>query len=630
MSLTILKTLSLDFTRKTPLEYIFAKQGDQNSRILDIVPLNDGLPYSIPTGATVRFGAKKPDGTQILNDAEIVTVDGAKRIRVTLSEQTLAAAGVIVAEVALYGLSNELLSSQHFYMLCEPFAIDPDAAESSDEYKSFTAALLALDAAIRASENVNISAVQTATGADITVTNRDGVSTTVHLDTLYAITGMKDVEQAVKLGLGPVLFPVGYEFDVPKETALSAGVGADNTGVTAVTVDEATFLHAIGEAHNGYYEATYDGNVWQKENGEGIILADYGITVTTGTPAAGDKIIITETANNVKFVVRGHNQHAAANSRLTHTMTLETKFVYGTASAYKSLVFDAQEALYYAEAGLPAGSYCFTVKNQAWYADDNNVTFYFTLTQDVPAGGQLVISATYNQSMQNKQMKTYASVNSTSAIETVVLSSTAIAGAVDLGATDGQTENMNYLHRIVLGSNNYAQSNLRQWLNATGKVNTYYQAKTKFDRPNGNLIGSDSAYAGFAHGFGDDFLNAVKEAVVPYRTNDVYEVDSLDGTVQEKSTVYNLHDKFFLLSRPEIYGSWDSSSLKDGEQLEYYVGLTNTERIKYDSFGSARYAWLRSPNPSSGSNVRNVYTDGSLYGSGAIYGYGAAVACIIA
>ena len=181
MSLTILKTFSLDFTRKTPLEYIFVKQGDQNSRILDIIPLNDGLPYAIPAGVAARFGAKKADGTQVLNDAEIVTEEGVKKIRVTLSEQTLATAGIIVAEVGLYGLSNELLTSQHFYMLCEPFAIDPDRAESSDEYQSFVAALLALDAAIQASENVNISAVQTATGADITVTNRDGESTTVHL-----------------------------------------------------------------------------------------------------------------------------------------------------------------------------------------------------------------------------------------------------------------------------------------------------------------------------------------------------------------------------------------------------------------------------------------------------------------
>ncbi len=626
MSLTILKSFSLDFTRSSPLEYIFAKQGDQNSRILEITPLNSGAEYSIPAGTTARFGAKKSDGTQVLIDGTIT--DG--KIYVTLTEQTLAASGILVAEIGLYGLSQELLSSQHFYMKIEPFAIDTEAAESSDEYESFVVALLALDEAIQAAENVNISAVQTATGADITVTDRDGVSTTVHLDTLYAVSSWQDVQNVIRLGIGETIFPVGYEFTTPKETSLSAGVGADNTGVTAVTVDEATFLHAIGEAHNGYYEASFDGNVWSKEDGEGIVLSDYGITITTGTPAAGDKIIITETASDVVWVVRAHDHHTAANGRLTHTMTLETKFVYGTSAAYKSVVFDQTEALYYAAAGLPAGSYYFTVKNQAWYAADNDVKYYFTLANDVPAGGQLVLNMTYNQSLQNKTISVFASTSATTASETVSLSSTEIADAVDLGEPDGNTENMNFMHRAIFGSNNYAQSNMRQWLNATGKVNTYYQAQTKFDRPHSQFIGSDSAYAGFAHGFGDDFLNAVQEAVVPCRTNDVYEVNSLDGTVFTTSATYNLRDKFFLLSRPEIFGSWDSSSIKDGELLDYYNGLTQAERIKYDSFGAARFAWLRSPLPSGGRNERAVNSDGSVNDGGAYNGLGAAVACIIA
>ncbi len=628
--INILQTLYLDFARRTPLEYIFVKQGDRESRILDIVPLSSGQPYIIPNGATARFAAKKSDGTQILNDASIVTESDGKHIYVTLTEQTLAVAGVITAEIGLYGLSNELLTSQHFYMLCEPFALDPDAVESSSEYGSFVTALLALDAAITAAENVNISAVQTATGADITVTNRDGVSTTVHLDTIYAINGWGDISQAVKLGIAPVLFPVGYEFTVPKEVSLSAGVGQDNTGVTAVTVNEEIFMHAVGEAHNGYYEATYDGNVWQKENGEGIVLADYGITITAGTAAAGDKIIITETAENEIFVVRGHNHHAPSDTRLTNSMTLEAKYVYGTASAYKALVFDATEALYYAESGLEAGSYYFTVKNQAWYQADNDVPYYFTLLNDVPAGGQLVLNMTYNASLQGKSISVFASPSALSASETATLSSTPITGAVNLGEPDGETPNMNHMHRAIFGSNNYAQSNVRQWLNATGKVNTYYAAKTKFDRPSGYYTGSDTAYAGFAHGFGDDFLNAVKPAVIPCRTNDVYECDSLDGTTFTKSSTYNVKDKFFLLSMPEIYGTWDSSALKDGTLLDYYDGLTNTERIKYDAFGVARYCWLRSPYPWNAHYERIVNADGSLNGYSAYGGIGAAPACIIA
>lgn len=625
MSLQILKSFSLDFTRSAPLEYIFAKQGDQNSRILEISPLNSGIPYTIPAGASARFGAKKSDGTQVLNDAEIR--DG--KIYATLTEQTLAASGILVAEVGLYGLQNELLSSQHFYLKVEPFAIDPERAESSDEYGSFVAALLALDAAIRASENVNISAVQTATGADITVTNRDGVSTTVHIDTVYAVSTWEDIQNTIRLGIGEAIFPVGYEFTTPKETALSAAVGAGSTGISAVTVDEATFLHKVGEAHSGVYEAIFDGNVWKKENGDSIVLSEYGISVT-GTPAANDSIVITETAGSITWVVRAHDHHVAANGRLSHTMTLETKFLYGTSAAYKAVVFDASEALFYAENGLEAGSYYFTVKNQTWYTADNDVPYYFTLNNPVPAGGQLVLNMTYNQSLQNKTIKVYSSPSSNTATETATLSATPIDGAVNLGEPDGNTENMNHMHRAIFGSNNYAQSAMRQWLNADGKVGTFWQPQTKFDRAPSWHTGSDAAYAGFAHGLGDDFLNAVKAAVIPCRTNSVYEVNSLDGTEFSVNQTYNLEDKFFLLSRPEIYGSWDSASYKDGELLDYYDGTTQQEKIKYDEFGSARHAWLRSPNPSYGGSERYVYSDGSLYYNVAYYADGAAVACIIA
>lgn len=243
MPLTILKAFPLDFTRNAPLEYIFAKAGDQNSRILDITPLNSGSVYTIPEGTTARFAAKKPDGTQILNDSVIEN----GHIKVTLSEQTLAADGILVCEVQLYGTDNEVLSSQHFYLKAEPFALDD--VESSDEYGAFRTALLAVDAKVQEAEeaiedageataaanaaaeaantatgnantaaeaannaaaaanNVNISAEQTATGADITITNREGVETTVHLDTMFAINTWADIRNAVSMGLGATLFP---------------------------------------------------------------------------------------------------------------------------------------------------------------------------------------------------------------------------------------------------------------------------------------------------------------------------------------------------------------------------------------------------------------------------------------
>ena len=107
------------------------------------------------------------------------------------------------------------------------------------------------------------------------------------------------------------------------------------------------------------------------------------------------------------------------------------------------------------------------------------------------------------------------------------------------------------------------------------------------------------------------------------------EVDSLDGTEYAPNETYNVEDKFFILSRPEIYGSYDSSSLKDGELLDYYDGLSQSDLIKRDKGGTARYCWLRSPTPSNASFVRIVHTDGSLNDHAASIAIGAAPACLI-
>ena len=123
----------------------------------------------------------------------------------------------------------------------------------------------------------------------------------------------------------------------------------------------------------------------------------------------------------------------------------------------------------------------------------------------------------------------------------------------------------------------------------------------------------------------------MQPTVLACRTNSLFEVESLDGTAFAINQLYSLKaDKFFLLSRPEIFGNWDSESYKDGTQLEYYNGLTATERIKRDAAGTARIAWLRSPHPSYAIIARIVTSDGTLYSNNAYSGTGVAPACIIA
>ncbi len=565
----IRQKLSLDFGRDTHPITVFAKQNDTKTRFLEITPLNCGQAYAIEDGVTPRLQLTKADGHTVLNDA---TVENGV-IVVELTPQALAAAGVAVAEIGLYK-GEALLSSQIFYIDVERAAFDKDAPASSDEFNALTAALaevntvaeraatiaseIANEAADNANgaaegaEKVNISAVQTETGATISVTDREGTVTTVHIDTLTAVNTWEDIKNAVRLGLGAKLFPVGYEF----------------------TTEDAT------------------------------------------------------TGAVITWVVRDHDKHAAANGKLTHSMTLEAKYVYSnSAGTYLTLVFDAYEALYYAAEEIPAGTYNFT-----WnYATGSmvNGTYQFTLTKAVPAGGQIVLGTNSSSTaITGCKIATYATVAATAAIESGIVVTEGSEGTSlgTIAATSATSENLNCAQRIMWGSNNYAQSAARQWLNSDAAEGSVWTPTNKFDR----APSWATSKAGFMKGLPADFLAAVQPAAIPCRTNSVFEVNSLDGTEFSVNNVYTLNDMFFMLSRPEIYGDWDSSAIKDGELLEYYEGFTNIERIKYDAAGSARYCWLRSPNPGDASYERYVYTSGAWYGYSAIGGYGVAPACIIA
>ncbi len=304
-------------------------------------------------------------------------------------------------------------------------------------------------------------------------------------------------------------------------------------------------------------------------------------------------------------------------------MTLETKNVYSLSSgAQKAAQYDATEAFYYAEQELAAGTYNITIANQAWYTADNGKTFQFELTKALPVGGQLVFAMTYNATLEGKSVKSYANKTTTTALETVTL--TEGSEGTSLGTTNGSSPNVNHMHRAIFGSNNYAQSAVRQWLNSAAAAGSVWTPTNVFDRP----ASWATSYNGFMHGLPADFLAVVQPAVLACRTNSLFEVESLDGTAFAINQLYSLKaDKFFLLSRPEIFGDWDSASYKDGTQLEYYNGLTATERIKRDAAGTARGAWLRSPLPS---YARIVISSGGMSTNSAYYGYGVAPACIIA
>lgn len=325
---------------------------------------------------------------------------------------------------------------------------------------------------------------------------------------------------------------------------------------------------------------------------------------------------------DIIWAVRGNDHHVAADESLNHTMTLEMKYVYSSSSgACINVSFDENEALYYAENGLAAGTYHFSVANHM-DSVDNGKTYQLTLTKAVPAGGQIVLfmSSYADTKLVGKSVKTYASPYSTAAIETATI--TEGNGGTSLGTTDG-TGGMNHLHRAFLGSNNYAQSAIDQWLNSSAAKGLVWTPQTVFDRPPFWA----NTYNGFMHGLPEDFLAVVQPAIIPCRTNSIYEINSLDGTEFTVNQNYELTRKFFLLSRPEIFGAGNP----DGKVLEYYNGLTKDERIHYDAGSTARTTMLRSPYVSYAYYHYCINISGSsAINESTIFNNGIAAACIIA
>ena len=100
-------------------------------------------------------------------------------------------------------------------------------------------------------------------------------------------------------------------------------------------------------------------------------------------------------------------------------------------------------------------------------------------------------------------------------------------------------------------------------------------------------------------------------------------------------------DKYFLPSRPEVFGGGDNASDK-GDAWQYYSANSDkssqannpgvdSNRIKVQaSNGNPYYWWLRTPYVGSGYYVRYVLTDGNINNNSANNSYGVVPACVIA
>lgn len=329
--------------------------------------------------------------------------------------------------------------------------------------------------------------------------------------------------------------------------------------------------------------------------------------------AVGDQLTCQRGSTTLVWDIIGFDIDTPADKQFTHSMTLQLH------DCLPGTQYDAPEALFYCETVLAAGTYNFTLLAGYDTTYGGGKTYQFTLTKEVPAGGQITFPWNWNTQASTTKVSTYKNRTDTAAIETVGV--TEGTGGTNLGTADGKTTNMNHSHRIRYGSNNWVESAMRQYLNSDKAAGSVWTPQTKFDRP----PSWNASTAGFMNGLDADFLAVIGKTTKVTCRNTVTDGGGSDTT----------KDKFFLLSRREVFIGNEVSNVTEGEPYPFYSDYSDytnanagadKNRIKYRG-GSPQWWWLRTPNTGHGSFVRSVYTDGGLYDDSAYYSFGVAPAC---
>lgn len=307
--------------------------------------------------------------------------------------------------------------------------------------------------------------------------------------------------------------------------------------------------------------------------------------------AVGDQLTCQRGSTTLVWDIIGFDIDTPADKQFTHSMTLQLHEVFDFVQ------FNAPAAMYYAEEELAAGTYHVTPKNGWSGGMGNGKTYQFTLAKAVPKGGQIVWNGAWDQDPLKYDIKTYASPTSTTVIETV-------KPTEGTGGTELTT--LNSGQRMCYGSNNYKESAVRGWLNSDKVAGSVWTPATNYDRPPSWV----SNKAGFMNGMDADFLAVIGKTTKVTCRNNVTDGGGSDTT----------KDKFFLLSRRELFMGDEVSSVKEGEPYPYYSDYSDytspntgadSNRVKYKN-GSPQWQWERTPYAGYSGYVRFVRVAGGL------------------
>ena len=294
------------------------------------------------------------------------------------------------------------------------------------------------------------------------------------------------------------------------------------------------------------------------------------------------------------------------------------------------MIFDEQEAFYYAEHELPAGTYYVTSGIRFGDKISKGASCCFTLTKPVPRGGHIVgMRDMFSGGLNGSQISTYARADDWTPIETVQPKEG--TNGTYLGELNETAHgNLNCIKRAGYGSGRWGYSWERAWLNTDKKV--AFTPHTKWDRSPSSTVYRDKL--GFMSGYSADFLSCTGKVKISTVLN--ISNDSSEGQFEDT------YDTFFLLSLEEAYIKPEVKGV-EGQYFDYWKRAVNTPQpaiwhqenvypvlTSIDTPNTSRYNRLRSARRDSTSDTWYVYPTGRVYNDyGSTNTFRCAPACYI-
>lgn len=141
----IQQEIKIDFATPDVPPRVYAKQYDNNMRIVKVNLYANGQPYTVQSGFDVNVRMAKPDGTYVYNPA--LEASGTYAL-IVLTQQMLAVAGECPAEIEVTQGSN-VLSTATFVICVAADPVPEHAIESTNEFKTIQELAAEVEAAAK-------------------------------------------------------------------------------------------------------------------------------------------------------------------------------------------------------------------------------------------------------------------------------------------------------------------------------------------------------------------------------------------------------------------------------------------------------------------------------------------------